>query len=77
MKIRLKTLMAGPEGVFPPASVIETSDDEARALIAGGFAEPVHRSPGSAPADASAVETAAFEPGNRAVKPAARPRKTT
>ncbi len=76
MKIRLITLMAGPEGVFPPGSVIEVSPEEARALIAGGFAEPVNRPTGSAAAESPPVETAAFEPGNRAVKPAARPRKT-
>jgi hypothetical protein len=43
MKIRLITLMAGPEGVFPPGSVIEVSPEEACALIAGGYAEPVLR----------------------------------
>jgi len=37
MKMRLKTLMAGPEGVFPPGSVIEVSPEEAEALIAGGI----------------------------------------
>jgi len=36
MKIRLKILMAGPEGVFLPGSLIEASPEEARALIAGG-----------------------------------------
>jgi hypothetical protein len=76
MKIRLKTLMAGPDGVATPGSVIEASDDEARMLIDGGFAEAVQRVAGSAHAETSAVETAAFEPGNRAVKPPARPRKT-
>ncbi len=34
---------AGPEGVFPPGSVVEVSPDESRALIAGGYAEPIPR----------------------------------
>ena len=71
MKIRLKTLMAGPEGVFPPGSVIEVSLEESRSLIAGGFGEPVE-----APTVAPAAETASLDPGHRAVRPAARARKT-
>jgi hypothetical protein len=39
----LKTLMAGPEGVFLPRSVIEVFHEEANALIAGGFAEQAFR----------------------------------
>lgn len=74
MKVRLKTLMAGPEGVHPPGSVIEASNEEAEILIAGGYAESV--SPAEQqPAETSQVETAAIDPGTRAVKPAARPRK--
>ena len=65
MRVRLKTLMAGPEGVFHPGSVIDIDPDEAGALISSGYAEPLERS----------LETAAFEPGNRAVKPIPRPRK--
>ncbi len=71
MKIRLKTLMAGPEGVFPPGSVIEDSAEEAEMLIAGGFAEPLDAAPVM-----PEVETAAIEPGGREVKPPARARKT-
>ena len=71
MKVRLKTLMAGPDGVFPPGSVIEVSLEESRSLIAGGFGEPVH-----APSVTPAAETATIEPGNRAVRPATRARKT-
>jgi len=76
MKVRLKTLMAGPEGVFLPGSVIEVSSEEARALIAGGFAEPAEQPGKPEAADPAPFETAAVEPGNRAVRPAARPRKT-
>ena len=75
MKIRLITLMAGPEGVFPPGSVIEVSPEEARALIAGGYAE--HVPPAALPkVEPSAVETAAVQPGSRAVRPEAKARKT-
>ncbi len=76
MKIRLITLMAGPEGVFPPGSVIEVSPEEARALVAGGYAEPVLRTAAPAKAEPPAVETAAVQPGSRAVRPEAKARKT-
>ena len=76
MKIRLITLMAGPEGVFPPGSVIEVSPEEARALIAGGYAEPVPR-PAAPPKDElPPVETAAVRPGSRVVRPESKARKT-
>ncbi len=75
MKIRLKTLMAGPEGVFPPGSVIEVSSEEARALIAGGYAEPVPNPDAPQAPELPVVETAALEPGSRAVKPPVRPRR--
>jgi hypothetical protein len=65
MQIRLKTLMAGPEGVFGPGSVIDLDIEQAEALVTAGYAEPLERP----------VETAAIEPGTRAVKPALRPRK--
>jgi len=65
MKVRLKTLMAGPEGVFQPGSVIDIDPDKAGALISAGYAEHLERP----------VETAAFEPGNHAVRPIPRPRK--
>ena len=76
MKIRLITLMAGPEGVFPPGSVIEVSPEEARALIAGGYAEPVPHLAAAPKVEPSAIETAAVQPGSRAVRPEAKARKT-
>ena len=76
MKIRLKTLMAGPEGVFLPESVIEVSPEEARALIAGGYAEPVPRQAAPAKEEPPAVETATIQPGSRAIRPEAKARKT-
>jgi hypothetical protein len=71
MKIRRKTLMAGPEGVFPPGAVIDAGFEEAEALVAGGFAERV-----DPPTQPAPVETAAIEPGSRAMRPASRARKT-
>jgi hypothetical protein len=65
MRVRLKTVMAGPDGVFHAGSVIEQPADVAEALIAAGYAERLERP----------VETAAVEPGTRAVKPASRPRR--
>jgi len=65
MRIRLKTLMPGPEGVFQPGSVIDIDPDEAGVLVTAGYAELLERP----------VETAAFEPGSRAVRPMPRPRK--
>ena len=76
MKVRLKTLMAGPEGVFLPGSVIEVFHEEANALIAGGFAEPAGQAGKPEAVDPAPAQTAAVEPGNRAARPAARPRKT-
>ena len=70
------TLMAGPEGVSLPGSVIEVSPEEARALIAGGYAEPIPR-PAAPPKDELlSVETAAVQPGSRAVRPESKARKT-
>ena len=61
----MKTLMAGPQGVFPPGSVVDLDAGEAEAMIAAGYAERIDHP----------VETAAVEPGSRAVKTAPRPRK--
>jgi len=61
MKVRLKTLMAGPDGIFQAGSVIDRPSEEAEALIAAGYAERLS-------------ETAAVEAGTRAVRPASRPR---
>jgi hypothetical protein len=76
LKVQLKTLMVGPEGVFPPGSMIEVSPEEARALIAGRFAESVPRAAAPPKDELPAVETAAIQPGSRAVRPEAKARKT-
>lgn len=62
MKIKLKTLMAGPDGVFQPGDVRDVSREQAIALVAGGYAEafePLHEQP---------VETAVMTPPERAVQ---------
>ena len=64
------------ETVLPRVAVIEVSSEEARALIAGGFAEQVEQSGKPEATEPAPVETAAVEPGYRAVRPTARPRKT-
>ena len=38
MKIKMKTTMAGPDGIATVGSVVELSDDQAKDLIAGGYA---------------------------------------
>lgn len=41
MKIKMKTLAAGPDGVWPPGSTRDVPEAEAKALIKGRYAEPV------------------------------------
>lgn len=41
MRVRMLTLSAGPAGVVQPGAVVEVSDEEGRALIAGRYAELV------------------------------------
>jgi len=71
MKVRLKTLMAGPEGVFHPGSVVHVTEDEAEAMVSAGYAERLDR-----PLETAGVEVAGVEPGSRATRPSARLRKT-
>jgi len=53
MKVQLKTLMAGPNGVIAAGQVVELPEAEAQALIAGGYAvsaETISLTPVSEPA---------------------------
>jgi len=61
MRVRLKTLMAGPEGVFPAGSVANVPREEAEALIAGGFAERFDQP--ESPAEADQVPTESWRRG--------------
>lgn len=60
MKVKLKTQYAGPAGTFAPGAVADFPEEEAKALIAGGFAAP-------ALAKAS-VETASTKPAENAAE---------
>lgn len=62
MRVRLKSLIAGPDGVFAPGTELDRADGEA--LVAGGYAEPLE-----APAPAASEQ--APQPVERAVEPAA------
>lgn len=61
MRIRMLTLLAGPEGIRSPGSVVEVPPAEAAALIEGGFAVSAEPPSRAAPA-APVVETATTEP---------------
>ena len=41
MRVRLNTLMAGPEGVTPKGAERDVDADEAAALVSGGYAVAV------------------------------------
>jgi len=63
MKVKMKTLAAGPDGVYPPGIEVDLPHKQAMALIEGGYAEAVGQ----------VRETAAVEPPEQAVMP----KKTT
>ena len=75
MKIQLKAQYVGPRGVFPPGMIIDVPEDEARALVSGGYAFEVADKPAK-PAPAvpapeavtpSVVETADLPEPEKAV----------
>ena len=79
MKIKMKTLMAGPAGTRQPESVHDVSKKEADALISGGYAEAyVDRdllAKAKEEAEAETVETAeAPPPPETAEQPKPKPR---
>lgn len=41
MLVRMKTTMAGPDGCASPGQIIDPSEEEARTLVAGGYAEAI------------------------------------
>lgn len=59
MKVKMKTLAAGPEGLYRPGQVVEISEIQAKALIAAGYAEPVKKG----------RETATVKPAEQATIP--------
>jgi len=69
MKIRMKTTMAGPDGVVGIGKIADFDPEKARQLVDAGYAEWVDK-PERIP------ETAAIEPAvEKAIKPPARKRK--
>ncbi len=68
MKIKILTLMAGPDGIRKPGQVFDLPQDEADALIAGGYAEKMDA---TAKAAASAPRAATRGRGRTATKPEA------
>lgn len=68
MKVRMKTLSAGPSGVRTPGQVVDVDSAGARALVAGGYAEYVELQH-----EAEPVETATVSPPEQAVR--VRPKK--
>lgn len=68
MKIKMKSLMAGPDGTRYPDKVYQVSTQEGKDLIAGGYAEEV-----KGDANAAAPRAAARPQGRTATKPEAKP----
>lgn len=70
MKIRMKSIYAGPRGSFSPGQVADLDQASAYALIEGGFAEQIDEPATVEEATATGRETATA-PAQRK-KPAAR-----
>jgi hypothetical protein len=68
MQIRMRTLSAGPSGTRHPGEIVDVSEAEAAALVAGGYAEPVAPFPGR-----SEIQSASVNPPENAALP--RPRR--
>ena len=45
MKIKLRTLVANPDGVFQPGTVVDFPEWSAKQLVNGGFAEALEITP--------------------------------
>jgi len=56
MKIRMLTLMAGPDGVLAPDQVVNLPKEKAQALIEGGFAVAFEKQKAEGKPEAAAVE---------------------
>jgi hypothetical protein len=65
MKVRMRTLSAGPDGVRQAGRVYEVPKDEGEELIDRGFADPAGKDD-IEEATAGASETAARRPSKRA-----------
>jgi hypothetical protein len=62
MRVKLRTIMAGPSGTFQPGQIADLHDDQAHALVAGGYADlvddPVKATIGPPPVEAAMLEEA-------------------
>lgn len=45
MRVKLRTLMANPNGVFLPNAIVDLPNGEAEELVKGGYAEAVEPPP--------------------------------
>lgn len=66
MKVRFKTISAGPNGAIYPGDVVEVSESEAKLLINGGYAVAVEEQKKMDTAEAMTMpgEKAEMEPLN-------------
>lgn len=71
MKIKMKKLAAGPDGVMHPGKEYDMSDATGKQLVDGGYAERVVVEKPDKPE----IETAMVEPSETAVKPEAKAKK--
>jgi len=67
MRVRMRTLSAGPRGVRRPGEEHEVSEEEGRALVKGHYADEVRKPPKPEQAVAGPAETAVAPPAEKAV----------
>jgi hypothetical protein len=58
MKVRLKSIMAGPRGVADKGTVVEVDEAEGRALLEGGYADLVERAVVAPPVEVAVAQPA-------------------
>ena len=73
MKVRMRTLAAGPDGVFSPGEVVDLPEREASALVKGGYAESIGETPS---AERKVPEPPENKPAADKKHPAAAAKKT-
>lgn len=77
MQIQMKTLLAGPAGVWQPGEIVTVSVETGKALVAGGFAEEISLQQSAVGGQPEENETATAPEGEKAVMPAVRSGKGT
>jgi hypothetical protein len=76
MKVKMKTLMSGPDGNASPGSIVEVSKEEGRQLIDSGSAEKIKLSAETKKNTEEPPEMAAIEPEEKAVHPSGKKKKS-